>query len=181
MNGGRRTDVKPVLLRLARMGAVFGGALVLQVAVLSDLQVLGAMADLMLLLAIAAGTLTSPNRAALYGFAAGIAYDALLVTPFGLSALVYALAAYAVAAAIAWLVEVRPWLVLAGTALASAAAVLLMVAITLAFDLAYTAQDVASIAFVVAVWNCLLILPARRIMGWVVGPDDDDDLWMALP
>lgn len=173
--------MKPTLLRLARLGVVFAGALVLQVGLMSDLRVLGAMADLMLLLAIAAGTLTSPNRAAVYGFAAGVAYDSILVTPFGLSALVYALAAYAVAMGCAWLVEVRPWLLVAGTALVSVAAVLLMVAITVAFDLVYTAQDVVSIAVVVAVWNCLLIVPARRIMGWVVGPDDEDDLWIALP
>lgn len=173
--------MKPTLLRLARMGAVFAGALVLQVAVMSDLQVLGAMADLMMLLAIAAGTLTNPHRAALYGFVAGVVYDSMLVTPFGLSALIYALAAYTVAMGYVWFVEVRPWLLLAGTALVSVAAVLLMVAITVAFDLVYTVQDVASIAIVVAVWNCLLILPARRIMAWVVGPDDEDDLWIALP
>lgn len=173
--------MRTMLLRWGRMGLVLVGVLVVQLAVVSDLMLLGAMGDLMLLLAIAAASLTGPNRGALYGFAVGITYDLMLTTPFGLSALVYALVGYAVGVASGWFLEPRRWSLLLLTGATSVTAVVTTVGVGLFLGLAYPVDDILRIAVVVAVWNCLLILPARRIMEWVIGSEEQDEFWMALP
>ena len=71
-------------------------ALTLQLGVASSITFFGVQADLLLLVAIAAGIAAGPDRGAAIGFAAGLAYDLMLQTPFGLSALTYALIAYLV-------------------------------------------------------------------------------------
>ena len=50
----------------------------------------------MLLLAISAGIAAGPEWGALTGFIAGIAFDLVLQTPFGLSALSYCIVGYLV-------------------------------------------------------------------------------------
>jgi rod shape-determining protein MreD len=79
-----------------RTALVLLGALVLQVSLLGRLPVFGVTAELMLLVAIAAGLTGGPERGAIVGFAAGLLYDVTLHTPLGLSALVFALMGYAV-------------------------------------------------------------------------------------
>ena len=71
-------------------------AVTFQLAVASRLEVFGVQGDLMLLVAVAAGLAAGPDRGATLGFAAGITFDLLLQSPFGLSALTYALVAYLV-------------------------------------------------------------------------------------
>lgn len=71
-------------------------ALTVQLGIAPGLGVLGVQGDLMLLVAIAAGVAAGPDRGAAVGFAAGLAYDLMLQTPFGLSALTYAIVAYLV-------------------------------------------------------------------------------------
>ena len=61
--------------------------LTLQLGVAGSVALFGVQADLLLLLGVAAGVAAGPDRGAAIGFAAGIAYDLMLQTPFGLSAL----------------------------------------------------------------------------------------------
>lgn len=169
------------MLRWARMGLVFVCVLVVQLAVMSDLLALGAMGDLMLVLAVAAGSVTDPNRGAMYGFAVGITYDLMLGTPFGMSALVYALVGYGVGSSSEWLLQPRTWFHLLVAGVAGVVAVVATVAVAVFVGLAYPVDDILRIAVVVTIWNCMLILPARRIMTWAVGSEDQDEFWMALP
>jgi len=145
--------------------------LVVQVGVVSDLEAFGAFGDLVLLIAIAAGSVGGPDRGALYGFSAGLAYDLLLDTPFGLSALVYALVGYAVGMAAAWVLQPRWWFHLLTAFVGSVVAVLLAVAVTRVLGSEYPADEIARIAGVVAAWNVALILPARRLLQWAIGDD----------
>ena len=69
---------------------------IIQYTVGLDLRIAGAHPDLMLLMPIAAGVVGGPEIGAATGFAAGIATDLLLPTPFGLSALVYSLVGFSV-------------------------------------------------------------------------------------
>ena len=71
-------------------------ALVLQVALFSDLEIAGVSPDVMLVVAVAAGLTGGPDRGAALGFVAGLAMDLVLTTPFGLSALAYGLTGYVV-------------------------------------------------------------------------------------
>jgi rod shape-determining protein MreD len=82
--------------RFVRIAAMLLLLLVLQVALFPHLRLLGAVPDLGLLLAVAIAFRDGPEAGLLVGFFAGLSYDLFLETPTGLSALSYALTAYAV-------------------------------------------------------------------------------------
>ena len=69
---------------------------IVQVTVFTHLRILGVVPDLGLVLAVAIAYRSGPEAGALTGFAAGLCYDIFLETPLGLSALSYALTAYAI-------------------------------------------------------------------------------------
>jgi rod shape-determining protein MreD len=169
------------LTRGARLLLVLLSLLIVQVGVVADLRVFGAMGDLMLLVAIAAGSVSGPNRGAAYGFWAGVTYDLLLETPFGLSPLVYALVGYAVGIASAWYVEARAWYHVAVAGLASMIGVAVLVGVALGLGVRYPLEDVARIAPVAAVWSALLILPFRRMLRWVIGEEEPERFRMVIP
>jgi rod shape-determining protein MreD len=171
------------LLTLRRAGPVLVAALLLQVGVMTGLPAYGAVADVMLLVTLAAASVGGPDKGAAYGFAAGLLYDLLLDTPFGMSALVYALVGYGVGVFGAWALHARWWSHVLTAIGGSVAAVVLMVLVARVMGLPYPLDDVVRIAIVVATWNALLILPARRVMRWVVGDPDgaSDPFRIALP
>jgi rod shape-determining protein MreD len=171
------------LLTLRRAGPVLVGVLVVQVGIMTGLPAFGAVADLMLLVALAAASVAGPDKGATYGFAAGLLYDLLLDTPFGMSALVYALVGYAMGVFGAWALHSRWWFHVLTAIGGSIAGVILMVLVARVLGLPYPLDDVVRIAVVVATWNALLILPARRVMGWVIGDPDGaaDPFRIALP
>jgi rod shape-determining protein MreD len=70
--------------------------LVLQTTVFTHLRVFDAVPDLLLVAAVAMAYESGPLSGALLGFAGGLCIDLFLTTPLGLSALTYALTAYAV-------------------------------------------------------------------------------------
>lgn len=76
-------------------GLVFA-ALVLQSALVADLRVGDVAPNLVLAVVVAAGVTGGPDRGVAYGFAAGLAHDLLLDSPFGMSALVLAVVGWAV-------------------------------------------------------------------------------------
>jgi rod shape-determining protein MreD len=83
-------------MRVGRLGVVVLLLVVLQVTVFTHLRLFGVVPDLGLILAVAIAYRHGPEAGALTGFAAGLAYDLFLETPLALSALTYALTAYAV-------------------------------------------------------------------------------------
>src|SRR5215208_49274 len=70
--------------------------LVLQTTVFPSLRVFGAAPDLLLVATIAVGYERGPENGAVFGFVAGLAIDCFLASPFGVSALSFALVGYAV-------------------------------------------------------------------------------------
>ncbi|MCB0972695.1 MAG: rod shape-determining protein MreD, partial [Acidimicrobiales bacterium] len=72
----------------ARGSLLIVGALTLQVCLFSRFSFDGARPDVMVLVAVMAGLVAGPDRGAILGFAAGLAFDVVLTTPLGLSALV---------------------------------------------------------------------------------------------
>jgi rod shape-determining protein MreD len=89
-----------------------------QVALFSHLRLFGVVPDVGLVLTVAVAYRDGPEVAVLTGFGAGLAFDLFLETPFGLSALSYALAGYSVGVFQAGLLSapgwVAPWLGLVG-------------------------------------------------------------------
>jgi rod shape-determining protein MreD len=77
-----------------RVAAVVCVMLFVQEAVLNVLVLGGAHPDGFLLLAVAAGLIAGPQRGAVIAFAIGLVADLFVLTPFGLSSLVYVLVAF---------------------------------------------------------------------------------------
>ncbi len=77
-----------------RLAAVAFVVLSIQMTLCADLKPFGVTADLMLLGATATGAVGGAQRGALAGFVFGLMFDLVLVTPFGISPLVYGLAGF---------------------------------------------------------------------------------------
>lgn len=67
----------------------------LQTTICVDMKPLGENVDLMLLASVATGVVAGPQLGAFAGFLFGFAFDLVLVTPLGISPLVYGLVAFA--------------------------------------------------------------------------------------
>lgn len=153
-----------------RTAVVLAFALFLQIAVAPWLTVAGVQADLLLVVALAAGLAGGPERGARVGFVAGLLWDLLVAGPFGLSALVYCLAGHFVGSAQRSVVGPTWWAPIPGAFIAAGAAVLAYAG--LGVGLGHTewlSSDTLVIAAVVATTAALLILPAIRILSWTEG------------
>ena len=78
-------------VRFAAVGLL---ALVLQVGVLDQIVIAATHADLMLVLAVAAGVVLGPQQGATVAFFLGLLADCVVELPFGLSSLTYVLVAF---------------------------------------------------------------------------------------
>ena len=84
------------LLRLALVTLVL---LVVQSTLMLSIRIHGVHPDLLWLVPITAAILDGPETGAIAGFWSGLAFDLILPTPFGLSALVGCILGYAVGSA----------------------------------------------------------------------------------
>lgn len=158
----------------ARTAAVVLGALVLQVCLLSRFSFDGARPDVMVLLAVLGGFLLGSERGAILGFASGLAFDVVLSTPFGLSALVYTIVGYGVGSVSTGIVRTSRWITPGIAAGGSAAAMLLyaMVAAVVG-EPTFSGTPLAAIVVVVAGVNAALAPLAARAILWVRTDEHD--------
>lgn len=156
-----------------KAGLVLLTALVVQAAVVSQLDLFGAHGDVLLLVPVAAGLTLGAERGALAGFVAGISVDLLVTTPFGLTALSYCIVGYCVGAFQHGVLRASWWLpfvaALAGAAFGTAAWAL---AATVVGEEGLLDGELLRIVAAVAVVAVLLVLPAVRIARWVEGEPD---------
>jgi rod shape-determining protein MreD len=151
-----------------RLAAVVIGALVLQVSLFSRFSYDGARPDIMILLAVLAGFTMGSERGAIVGFASGLAFDLVLSTPFGLSALVYTIVGYGVGAATGGVVRTSRWLPPAIAAAGSAAGMVLYAVIgAVVGEATFDGPPLAAIVVYVAVINAVLAPLAIRALAWV--------------
>jgi rod shape-determining protein MreD len=155
-----------------RMSLVLVVALVLQVAVAPELRVLGVQGDLMLLIAIAAGLAAGPDRGAAIGFASGIAYDLMLQTPFGLSALTYALLAFVVGSLQDSVLRAAWWIPVATAAAGSTVGVILYVVFGTMVGVDFVGVGIPKVAIVVGALNAIAATPMIRVVRWATGTQD---------
>jgi rod shape-determining protein MreD len=155
-------------------------ALVAQIAIVADLRVAGAVGDLMLLVTLAAALTGGPDRGVTYGFVAGLAFDLVLDSPFGLSALTYAVVGYGVGLVCAGSFRPTGWSPLAVAAVAALVATAFYTGVGHLVGTPYPWGDVPAITVAVGLWNAALVLPAMAIMRWVHGPTEPDRLEVAL-
>jgi rod shape-determining protein MreD len=83
-------------MRIRRVAILLVIALLLQVTIFPHIRLVGRVPDLGLVLAVAIAFDYGPEAGAIVGFLAGLSYDLFLATPLGLTALAWALTAYAV-------------------------------------------------------------------------------------
>lgn len=158
----------------ARVAAVILAALTLQVTFFSTFSFEGARPDVMVLLAVLAGYLAGPERGAIVGFASGMAFDVVLSTPLGLSALVYTLVGYGVGAATSGMVRSSR---LAPVAIAAGGSAVAMIAYALLGSIVgvatFDGAPLTAIVVYVAVINAALAPLAVRALSWAVAADRD--------
>lgn len=155
-----------------RVSLVIVLALILQTSLVSDLRLFGATGDIMLLLGIAAGIAGGPERGAIVGFAAGLAFDLLLQTPFGLSSLAYCLTGYAVGTMQTSVLRLTWWIPVGFAIAASAVGIVLysVVGEVVGLD-GLLDGHLLAIVFVVALLNALCSVPAVRLLRWAMQDD----------
>ena len=77
-----------------RVGLVAFCAVIVQLSVVNRVGIGGVTAEVLVVVAVAAGFSGGPERGAAVGFGVGLAWDLLLSTPLGLTAFVYTVAGY---------------------------------------------------------------------------------------
>jgi rod shape-determining protein MreD len=155
-------------------------ALLLQISLVNDLRIAGAMGDVVLVVVVAAGITGGADRGAAYGFAAGLVYDLLVDSPFGLTALTYAVIGYAVGVVATTLQRTDGWWAMGIAATAGAVQAILFTAIGNLVGVDYPFGDVPAIALALAVVAAVLVLPAERALWWVHGHPEPDRLEVVL-
>ena len=79
-----------------RLGVLILLALVVQVTVFADVRISGVAPELLVLLAVMLGYWAGPQRGPTAAFVIGLLWDVYLPTPLGLSAIVFAMVAFAI-------------------------------------------------------------------------------------
>jgi rod shape-determining protein MreD len=160
------------LVVATRVSLVLVLALTLQLAVGSRLEVLGVQGDLMLLVAVCAGLAAGPERGAAVGFAAGLTFDLFLQSPFGLSALTYALVAYLAGSLQDSVLRAAWWIPVVTAATASALGVILYGVFGTVVGEDLLGLSLLRIAAVVGVLNAIAAPLPLRLVRWATGTTD---------
>jgi rod shape-determining protein MreD len=154
---------------MVRIAFVIFIVLMVQSTVMLSLRVGGAHPDLLWLLPITAALLDGPETGAIVGFWAGLAFDLLLPTPFGLSALVGCLLGYATGSLTAGVEPRTAWLRPVAALTGSVAADMLFAVLGAVLGQPQMVQvDFLAVFAVVAVSSVVLVLPVNRLMRWAL-------------
>lgn len=157
------------LVVAARTSLVLVVALTLQLGVASRLEVAGVQGDLMLLIAVAAGFAAGPDRGAVVAFAAGLSFDLLLQSPFGLSSLTYAIVAYIAGSLQESVLRAAWWIPVTTAATASALGVILYGVFGIMVGEEIVGTSLLRIAVIVGILNGVASPPALRVLRWATG------------
>ncbi|MEY4373057.1 MAG: hypothetical protein RL219_1826 [Actinomycetota bacterium] len=153
-----------------RLTAVALVILAIQTTLCAEMKPFGETVDLMLLGVAATGVVGGSQSGALAGFVFGIAFDLVLVTPFGMSPLVYGLVGFA--AGYTQSLTFQPtWYLTSGfVAAASALGVFgLAVVQQIVGPRAPIESSIVQTAFVVGIVNGIFAPIAMPIQRWCLG------------
>lgn len=160
------------LVLAARVSLLLVLALTFQLGVASRLEVFGVQGDIMLLLAVCAGLAAGADRGAAVGFAAGLGFDLLLQSPFGLSALTYTLVAYLAGSLQDTVLRAAWWIPVVTAALASFVGVILYGVFGTVVGEDLLEVSLLRIAAVVALLNAIAAPLVVRVARWATGTRD---------
>jgi rod shape-determining protein MreD len=146
--------------------------LLVQSTVVLSIELGGMHPDILWLLPITAALLAGPETGAVVGFWAGLAFDLVLPTPFGLGALVGCLLGFSVGAAVVAVDARAVWLRPLAAIIGSVAADMLFSVLGAIFGQQQMVQiDFFSLFLVVAVSSALLVLPVNRLVRWALSTE----------
>lgn len=164
----------------ARASCVVVAAVLLQVTLVSDLRIAGAMGDVVLVVVVAAGLTGGADRGVAYGFAAGLLYDLLVASPFGLTALTYAVVGYLVGVAATARGQSGGWWAVGAAAVVAVLQAALFTALGNLVGVDYPFGDLPAVCLSVAALAAVLVLPVERALWWAHGRADADRLEVLL-
>lgn len=150
-----------------RMPPLLLAAVLVHTAVSPNLRFFGVAVDVLLVLAIAAGVAGGAERGATVGFVCGLLADCFLQTPFGLSALTYALVGYGVGVFQTGVLHSSWWIPAITAAVSSVVAVVIFVGLGVVVG-----QDqllstrLIEVAGLLALLHGLFTPPAVRLLRW---------------
>lgn len=153
--------------RVLRFVTVLLVALVVQTTWMAEWRPFGTPGDLLLLLTIGGGMAAGAERGAVIGFVAGMAFDSVLLTPFGLSALTYLVVGYAVGSMHEGVLRSAPWIPVVATAVATVVGMIFYVMLGQLVGEQFRHPDLPKFIAVTAVANALLAFPILWVMRWV--------------
>ena len=156
----------------ARVALVVLIVLIAQSTVILSIRIDGVHPDLLWLLPITAALLGGANVGALVGFWSGLAFDLVLPTPFGLSALIGCLLGYAMGAATVAMDKRAVWLRPVAAVVGSVAADMLFAVTGAVFGQSQMVRvNFVTLFLVVALSSLVLVLPVSRLMRWATSVD----------
>lgn len=155
---------------LARSLPVVVAVVVIQSTVFADLRVAGVAPELVAIVVVLAGLFGGAETGAITGFSAGLLYDVLLPTPFGLAAISYTATGYVIGSLQSGLHEPVWWLApsVAAFGSATATAVYAVLGELLGQDLVN--DDLGRIIVVVGITALPLGAAAAPLVRWMVDP-----------
>jgi rod shape-determining protein MreD len=154
---------------MLRVAFVIFVVLMVQQTVMVALRIGGAHPDLLWLLPITAALLDGPETGAIVGFWSGLAFDLVLPTPFGLSALVGCLLGYAVGSLTAAVDPRAAWLKPVAALTGSVAADMLFAVLGAILGQQQMVQvDFLALFAVVGLSSLICVLPVNRMMRWAL-------------
>jgi rod shape-determining protein MreD len=160
------------LVVATRISLVLVVGLTIQMALAARLEVLGVQGDLLLLIAVCAGLAAGPDRGAAIGFAAGVSFDLLLQSPFGLSSLTYAVVAYLAGSLQDSVLRAAWWIPVATAAAASALGVILYGVFGTMVGEDLLGLSLVRIALVVGLLNSIAAPVVLRAVRWATGTSE---------
>jgi rod shape-determining protein MreD len=158
---------------VVRVALVIFVVLMVQQTMMVALRVGGAHPDLLWLLPITAALADGPETGGIVGFWAGLAFDLVLPTPFGLSALVGCLLGYAVGALTTPVDPRTTWLKPVAALTGSVAADMLFAVLGAILGQPQMVQiDFVALFLMISISSVVFVLPVSRLMRWALAGED---------
>lgn len=152
--------------RLVLVGLLF---LSLQTTIFNEMRPFGVCLQVMLLLAASSGLAKGSQTGAIAGFIIGLLYDMVLTTPLGLCAAVFAIVGYLAGFVHTFVHESTWWSrMLAALGVSAIGMFILPLAFTITGADGVITTHIFVVAFVVAVFNAALSLPAEWLCHWAI-------------
>lgn len=148
--------------------------LMVQQTMMVALRVGGVHPDLLWLLPITAALADGPETGGIVGFWAGLAFDLVLPTPFGLSALVGCVLGYAVGALTTAVDPRTTWLKPVAALTGSVAADMLFAVLGAILGQPQMVQiDFVALFFMISISSVVFVLPVSRLMRWALAGENN--------